>query len=86
MSEKAWNIITGLYNLCYNELGLAFQMPEALMKDTEYRSLGYMRALGIWSIQYALDDLSNQKLSQVRVKSNHNMYSENVVKQQLNFT
>ncbi len=53
--DKAWKTIEGMYNLCYNELGLAFQMPEALIKSNVYRSLGYMRPLCIWSIQYAID-------------------------------
>ncbi len=62
MDEKAWNVINGLYELCYDKLGLAFQMPEALMKGNVFRSLGYMRALGIWSIQYALDDMKLGKI------------------------
>lgn len=61
MNDKAWNIIEGLYKTCYDVLGLAFQTPEALMKNNICRSLGYMRALGIWSIQYALDDLKASK-------------------------
>jgi len=44
----------------YNELGLAFQTPEALMKPNVYRSLGYMRPLCIWSVQYALDLLESK--------------------------
>ena len=60
MDEKAWNVVNGLYELCYNKLGLAFQMPEALLKNNSCRSLGYMRALGIWGIQYALDDLNTE--------------------------
>jgi hypothetical protein len=58
MIEKAWQTIEGLYGLCYNELGLAFQTPEALLKSNVYRSLGYMRALCIWSIQYAIEETS----------------------------
>ena len=59
MEEKAWQTIEGMYNLCYNQLGLAFQMPEALLKSNVYRSLGYMRPLCVWSIQYALDNKKN---------------------------
>ena len=61
MDEEAWSIVNGLYDLCYSKLGLAFQMPEAIMKNNSCRSLGYMRALGIWSIQYALDDIKSKK-------------------------
>lgn len=55
MNEQAWTTIEGMFNLCYNQLGLAFQTPEALMKSNVFRSLGYMRPLCIWSIQYAID-------------------------------
>ena len=55
MDEKAWQIVEGMYDLLYNRLGLAFQTPEALFQKNVYRSLGYMRPLSVWSIQYALD-------------------------------
>ncbi|CAF1102153.1 unnamed protein product, partial [Brachionus calyciflorus] len=55
MHEKAWGILSDLYKSMYYELGLAFQTPEALNKKNEYRSLGYMRPLSIWSIEYALE-------------------------------
>jgi non-lysosomal glucosylceramidase len=57
-TDKAWQCLEGMYDLLYNQLGLAFQTPEALMRPNVYRSLGYMRALCIWSVQYALDDMS----------------------------
>ena len=60
MNENAWKIIEGMYDLLYNRLGLAFQTPEALFKTNVYRSLGYMRPLCIWSIQYALDELNKK--------------------------
>jgi non-lysosomal glucosylceramidase len=53
--------LLGLYDLLYNKYGLAFQTPEAIMKPNAYRSLGYMRPLGVWAIQYALDDLREKK-------------------------
>lgn len=40
MNEKAWKTIAGLYDLCYNKSGLAFQMPEAMFKSNHIRSLG----------------------------------------------
>ena len=42
MPDKAWKSIEGMYNLCYNQLGLAFQMPEAILKSNVFRSLGYI--------------------------------------------
>ena len=47
MNEQAWSTLKGMYDLMYNQLGLAFQTPEAMRPGT-YRSLGYMRALCIW--------------------------------------
>lgn len=55
MDSKAWTIVEGLYKLLYGKLGLTFQTPEALYGSNVYRSLGYMRGLSVWSIQYALD-------------------------------
>ena len=60
MEDKAWKTIEGLYHWCYNQLGLAFQMPEAILKNNIYRSLGYMRPLCIGSIQYAIENLNSK--------------------------
>jgi hypothetical protein len=77
MTTEAWETIEGMYNYCYNEAGLAFQMPEAIMKSNIYRSLGYMRPLCIWAIQYAIDDLNLRK-------NNNKINDENDVKINLN--
>ena len=58
MNETAWKTIEGLYDYCYNKMGLAFQMPEAICKSNSFRSLGYMRPLCIWAIQYAINNKS----------------------------
>ena len=63
MKDKAWQIIDGLYSLLYDRLGLSFQTPEALLGIDVYRSLGYMRALCIWSIQYSLNELDQQSIN-----------------------
>ena len=55
MHDKAWTIVEGMYSLLYERLGLAFQTPEALFETNTFRSLGYMRALSVWSIQHALE-------------------------------
>ena len=65
MEDKAWKTLEGLYDLCYNKLGLAFQMPESLLKSNVYRSLGYMRPLCIWSIQYAVDNMNNSSKNEL---------------------
>jgi non-lysosomal glucosylceramidase len=58
MSDKAWIMLEGMYDLLYNEMGLAFQIPEAIKNTTTYRSLGYMRPLCIWSIPFALKNIN----------------------------
>ena len=56
MEDKAWHTLAGMYDLLYNELGLAFQTPEALSAGGRtFRSLGYMRPLCLWSVQHALE-------------------------------
>lgn len=55
MNEEAWKTLEGMYDLLYNQLGLAFQTPEAIFKKNVYRSLGYMRPLCIWSVKLAID-------------------------------
>jgi hypothetical protein len=37
-------------------------MPESLLKSNVFRSLGYMRPLCIWSIQYAIDSMNKIEL------------------------
>ena len=63
MNEKAWKTLEGMYDLIYNSYGMAFQTPEALAKPNTYRSLGYMRPLCIWSIQYSIDNLLEKNLT-----------------------
>ncbi len=41
--------------MCWDELGYFFQTPEAYERSGNYRSLGYMRALAIWSVQWAIE-------------------------------
>ena len=67
MMEKGWQTAYGAYHTCYERYGLGFQTPEAYFCDQRYRSLGYMRPLAIWSIQYALEKFHPQILSQPEV-------------------
>ncbi|XP_061171988.1 non-lysosomal glucosylceramidase-like [Saccostrea echinata] len=53
--EEAFKTAWGAYHVCWEWYGLAFQTPEAYMTDNIYRSLGYMRPLAIWSMQWALE-------------------------------
>ncbi|XP_043543049.1 non-lysosomal glucosylceramidase isoform X3 [Chiloscyllium plagiosum] len=47
----------GTYRTVWEQLGMAFQTPEAYCKKNIYRSLAYMRPLSIWSMQLALDKM-----------------------------
>lgn len=62
MNELGWKTIEGLYDLCYNRMGLAFQMPEAVSKSNTFRSLSYMRPLCIWAIQYAIENKNKTQI------------------------
>jgi len=55
MIDEAWQTAYGAYHTCYERYGLAFQTPEAYFDDRRYRSLGYMRPLCIWAMQYAVE-------------------------------
>ncbi len=46
--------------MCWDELGYFFQTPEAYERSVNYRSLGYMRALAIWSVQWAIEQLEGK--------------------------
>ncbi|GAB1606053.1 non-lysosomal glucosylceramidase-like [Argonauta hians] len=54
MVKEGFQTAWGAYHMCWEVLGLSFQTPEAYTLDNVYRSLGYMRPLAVWSIQWAL--------------------------------
>ncbi|XP_046562638.1 non-lysosomal glucosylceramidase-like [Haliotis rubra] len=58
--QTAW----GAYHVCWEQYGLQFQTPEAYMTSKHYRSLGYMRPLCIWSMQWTLERFQPQLLEQ----------------------
>ena len=45
---------SGVHHAGWGRLGYHFQTPEAWNELGHYRSLGYMRALGVWNMQWAL--------------------------------
>jgi non-lysosomal glucosylceramidase len=63
MIDEAWQTAYGAYHTCYERYGLAFQTPEAYFDDHRYRSLGYMRPLCVWAIQYALENFQPSLLA-----------------------
>lgn len=39
LKERAFSTAEGIYETCFNVAGLAFQTPEALMRDCHFRSV-----------------------------------------------
>ncbi|KAJ4717561.1 Non-lysosomal glucosylceramidase [Melia azedarach] len=56
MVDMGFQTASGIYEAAWSEsgLGYAFQTPEGWNVDDQYRSLGYMRPLAIWAMQWAL--------------------------------
>lgn len=52
MFKEGFEAAEGIYRTVYERTGLGYQTPEALLVEQHYRSLGYMRPLSIWGIQY----------------------------------
>jgi non-lysosomal glucosylceramidase len=51
--EEAFITARGISNLVYQDLGLWFQTPEAIMENGTIRAGAYMRPLAIWAMQWA---------------------------------
>ncbi|XP_052099238.1 non-lysosomal glucosylceramidase-like isoform X1 [Mytilus californianus] len=60
MLDEAFQTAWGAYHTCWETYGLQFQTPEAYMLDRNYRSLGYMRPLCVWAMQWALEKFHPQ--------------------------
>ncbi|KAF2897843.1 hypothetical protein ILUMI_08327 [Ignelater luminosus] len=57
--QKAWKTAGGMYKTLAEHIGMAFETPEALARNNNYRSIGYMRPLSIWSMQLAWEQRKN---------------------------
>ena len=53
--KMGFSTAQGIHDGGWNLFGYQFATPEAYEASGNYRSLGYMRALAIWSIQYSLE-------------------------------
>ncbi|XP_062828747.1 non-lysosomal glucosylceramidase [Anolis carolinensis] len=53
--QEGFRTAEGCYRTVWEQLGMAFQTPEAYCQKRVYRSLAYMRPLSIWSMQLALE-------------------------------
>lgn len=54
--QKAWKTAGGMHKTLTDQIGMAFETPEALNEKKAYRSVGYMRPLSIWSMQLAWEE------------------------------
>lgn len=53
--DAAFQTINGLWLSGWNELGYWYATPEAWELRGNYRSLGYMRPLSVWALQWAIE-------------------------------
>jgi hypothetical protein len=60
--EMAYHTAKGIHDAGWQKFGYWFATPEAWEVNGHYRSLGYMRALSIWSMQYAREQYSYENL------------------------
>lgn len=57
LMRMAHRTAQGIHDGGWQEFGYWFATPEGWERNGNYRSLGYMRALGIWAMQYAKESL-----------------------------
>lgn len=67
MDEMAFKTAGGVHEAAWSDYGLgySFQTPEAWNTDDQFRSLGYMRPLAIWAMQWAL---TRPKSSNIKIE------------------
>lgn len=59
MVEEGFKTAGGMFNSMVDKFGLAFDTPEALQAEKYVRALAYMRALSIWSMQIAIESVTD---------------------------
>ncbi|EDO27312.1 predicted protein, partial [Nematostella vectensis] len=64
--DEGFKTASGIYNTCFERLGMNFQTPEAIVANGNYRSLAYMRPLSIWAMQWALEKRKNKRESSTK--------------------
>jgi non-lysosomal glucosylceramidase len=55
LMKEGFDIAHSVINASYEKFGYMYQTPEAWDHQGKYRSIGYMRPLSIWAIQWAYD-------------------------------
>eukprot|EP01064_Diplonema_japonicum_P011223 TRINITY_DN1849_c0_g1_i2.p1 TRINITY_DN1849_c0_g1~~TRINITY_DN1849_c0_g1_i2.p1 ORF type:complete len:853 (+),score=98.55 TRINITY_DN1849_c0_g1_i2:1744-4302(+) len=54
LTGEGFDTAKGIYEGAYNMFGFWFSTPEAWLCDGSFRSLGYMRPLSVWSVQWGI--------------------------------
>ena len=54
--QMARRTAQGIHDAGWQDFGYWFATPEGWERNGNYRSLGYMRALGIWAMQFAAEE------------------------------
>jgi non-lysosomal glucosylceramidase len=55
LMDMAFATARGIHDAGWQEFGYWFATPEAWFRNGNYRSMGYMRALCIWAMQFAIE-------------------------------
>jgi non-lysosomal glucosylceramidase len=63
LKDEGFQTASGIHHAGWHQFGYFFQTPEAWNEKGNYRSLGYMRALSIWNMQWALS-IEKKRLKQ----------------------
>lgn len=53
--NEAFALAGNMYNTLSYEMGMSFEVPEALVQNGSHRAIGYMRPLSIWAMYHALN-------------------------------
>eukprot|EP01059_Diplonema_ambulator_P036341 TRINITY_DN9021_c0_g1_i1.p1 TRINITY_DN9021_c0_g1~~TRINITY_DN9021_c0_g1_i1.p1 ORF type:complete len:628 (+),score=111.43 TRINITY_DN9021_c0_g1_i1:390-2273(+) len=55
LTQEGFDTAKGVYEGSFKEFGFWFSTPEAWLGDGSFRSLGYMRPLSVWGMQWGLE-------------------------------
>lgn len=75
MFKEAFKTAEGIYRTVYEQIGMAYETPEALYAEKNYRAIGYMRPLSIWAMQHAWNERKRNTSSELRNKENEETYT-----------
>lgn len=53
--EEGFKMVSGIYNICFERLGMGFQIFEVIIVNGNFCLFVYMRLLSIWVMQWVLE-------------------------------